>query len=234
MRDITNPLQACRDVLFRPNPVFARLASANNWSWVPFFLLVIISTLPAYAYFSSVDINWYQDMIINQTMADVSPAEKDVARSGMTRSNMITLTLLFAAIGMILVNAVLALYLNLMTRMDSENVHSYGDWYGMTWWVALPGVIGAVLSLLVISFSSTDQLPPEALNVTSLAYWLNLPMSSDWYSLLQSVRLESFWTIYLLAAGISQWTRIKSNNSWLIAAFPYLLVWSIWAISAAI
>ncbi len=51
MREITNPLQACLDVLIRPNPVFARLATANNWSWVPFVLLVVISILPAYAYF---------------------------------------------------------------------------------------------------------------------------------------------------------------------------------------
>lgn len=234
MREITNPLQACLDVLIRPNPVFARLATTNNWSWVPFALLVVISILPAYAYFSSVDIDWYQDLIISQTMANVSPAEQDAARSGMTRENMISLTLMFAALGMIIVNAVLALYLNLMTRMDPQQVHSFGDWYGMTWWVNMPNIIGAFLSLLVISLSSTNQLPPESLNVTSLAYWLDVPMSSDWFSLLQSVRVESFWTIYLLAAGISQWTQIKSNTTWLIAALPYGIVWGIWTLAAAV
>ena len=228
MQEVSNPFIACRDVLLRPNPVFAKLARVNNWSWVPFLLLVLFSALPAYSYFSTVDIDWYQNLIIDQQFAEVSPAEQDAARRSMTASNLISLTILLSSIGMVVINAILAVYLNMMTRVDEQNVHGFSDWYGMTWWVSLPNALGAVLSLLVILIAQDGQLSPESLNVTSLAYWLSIPMGSDWFTLAQSIRLESFWTIYLIAVGVSQWTQIPSNKVWTIAIAPYAVIWTAW------
>ncbi|GAB3038072.1 YIP1 family protein [Bowmanella dokdonensis] len=228
MQEVNNPFAACRDVLFRPNPVFAKLARVNNWSWVPFLLLVCFSAMPAYLYFNSVDMDWYQNLIINQQFADVSPAEQDAARRSMTASNLVSLTILMSSIGLVVINAILAVYLNLMTKVDEHNVQGFTDWYGMTWWVSLPNALGAVLSILVILIAQDGQLSPESLNVTSVAFWLSVPMSSEWFTLTQSIRLESFWTIYLIAVGISQWTQIPSNKVWTIAIAPYAVIWTAW------
>ena len=47
----SNPLQACLDIVLTPNRVFAKLAKTDNWSWIPFLLVVINSVLPIYFYF---------------------------------------------------------------------------------------------------------------------------------------------------------------------------------------
>ena len=35
MSEVTNPIQACNDIFFKPNGVFKAVNEHNNWSWVP-------------------------------------------------------------------------------------------------------------------------------------------------------------------------------------------------------
>ncbi|MDF2180257.1 YIP1 family protein [Aliiglaciecola sp. CAU 1673] len=231
MRSVNDPFTACYAVLFKPNQVFATLARANNWSWIPFLLLMLMSVLPAFIYFNVVDFEWYRDFIISQQFADISPAEQENVRRNLTPGGMITLTLFTSALGLIALNALQAMYLNTMARMDQEQVHGFADWFGLMWWVSLPAVVGNMLSLLILVLSGNDQFPPAQLSVTSLSYWLSVPMDSPWFTLAQVIRLESFWSIYLIAVAITKWTNIRSNTAWNIAIGPYVVIWGLWSIA---
>ena len=230
MSEVTNPIQACSDIFFKPNGVFAATNVNHNWSWFPFILVTVLAILPGYMYFNFVDFEWYKDLIISTSYADTSPNEQEMIRSGMSVSGMVIFAVLGGFIGFLLVNAILATYLNLVTKSDEENTNGFTDWYGFTWWVSMPTVFSGLVALLVIAFASDHQLDPVSLSPTSLAFLLGLSVDSDWFALLQSMRLESLWTMYLVAVGLTQWTSIRGNKAYLIAAAPYAVLWTIWGV----
>ncbi|XOV78672.1 MAG: Yip1 family protein [Aestuariibacter sp.] len=227
---ITSPWQACTDIILKPNRVFAKLQDTANWSWLPFIIVTFFSILPVYLYFSMIDFQWYTELVINAQYADISPSEQDMIRSNMQQEQMLTLTVFSTLIGLILLNAVQAFYLYKITQIDDQNTHSYGDWYGFTWWISLPVVLTAIIALIMIQLFGGAQMPPSDINPTSLAYLLNIEMSSDWYGLAQTVRIESFWAAYLAAVGISQWTRLNSKQCYIIALAPLAIIWGVWTL----
>lgn len=228
---LKNPLQACLDVLFKPNKVFAALSDKNNWSWVPFIIVAILGTLPMYMYLNTVDMNWYVDLQVNATLSGVSPAEqqnlRDLLLAQNTRS---AYTIVAMVAGLIITNAFFAYYLKIATRSDERNVNGFAEWYGFSWWTQLPVVITALSALLVIGFASTDQLMPGRLNVTSLGYILGVEFTSSWFALAQSIKLETIWSIYLIATGLNQWTNLSPKRTMLVAAGPYAVIWGVWTL----
>lgn len=228
---INNPFKACVDVLFKPNKVFAQLSDKHNWSWIPFFLVCLFTTLPLYAYLSSVDINWYVEYQVSAQLGDVSPAEQQTLRSLLlSQFSNHTIPVLSLFITIVIINAIYAYYLHLTTKSDEYNVNGFTDWYGFVWWTQLPVFVTAISTFLVILFASSNQIPPESLNMTSVSYLLGIKFSSPWYSLTNSVDLGTIWSIYLVSVGLNQWTRLSARRTLIIAVIPYLLIWGILAV----
>ena len=231
MHQVTNPIQACNDIFFKPNGVFHAVGQKNNWSWIPFFIVAIMASLPAYLYFSTIDITWYQDMIINSEYADVSPAEQDQIRQGMSRTAMTAFGLIFTTLGLLLVNAIIATYLNLVSRKDEECVHGFTDWYGFTWWTGMPVVINSLIAVVLLLFADGHQISPVTLAPLSLAFVTGIDMSSDWFGLLQTIRLDVIWSVYLTMVGVRQWTRFTNKKSAIIAVIPFAVIVSVWLLT---
>ncbi|TDF38460.1 YIP1 family protein [Alteromonadaceae bacterium M269] len=226
---VTNPFQACVQVLIKPNGVFEALEDAKNWSWIPFILISIATIIPSYMYFGAVDFEWYRELIISTQAANLSPAEIETQRAFITLSSMRTASFV-APLGLILASAVIALYLNLATKGDEENVNGFTDWFGFAWWISLPVVINSIIAVLLLSLSSDPQINPAILAPTSLAFILGLPLEHDWFGLLQNVSLISVWSIYLTAVGVNRWTDLGSKKSNVIAILPYAVIAGIWTI----
>lgn len=230
MQPVSNPFQACNDIFYRPSAVFKTLLEKQNWAWIPFILVVVIASLPGYLYFDFVDFTWYSNLVIDAQYGDLSPSEQQIYRDNMSAGQMQTFALIGTLVGYVIINAVLAAYLNLMTRSDEENLNGFTDWYGFTWWASLPSIIPSVIALFIILIASDHQLNPSALSPTSIGYWLGIPLESDWNAFTQSIRLDSFWAIFLIGTGINQWTSFSKQKSIIIAAAPYAVIWAIWAV----
>ncbi len=230
--NISNPLQACTEIFIRPNAVFATLLHKQNWAWVPFFIVCLMVVLPTQVYLNFVDFDWYREILVDMQAGDKSPAEQDAMRSGMTLGAVKLFGSVFPIIGLILMNAIFALYLHLVTRSDEENINGFMDWYGFTWWASLPLVIAGLISISIVLLSTNPQLSPTELSPTTLAYWLDLSMSDPWFNLTTSIRLESFLSIYFIAVGIGQWTRLGGRKALILAALPYLVIWLVMAFFA--
>ena len=234
MDKVSNPLQACKDIFFKPNGVFTAIKDIHNWSWLPFFIVLSCSILPVYLYFDFVDFQWYSQLIIDTSYANISPAEQDAIRSNMSQEQMPLFTSLMMFFSFIITNAIVATYLNFSAKMDEECVQGFSDWYGFSWWTSMPSVINSLIALLVILLASEPQLSPTSLSPTSLAYLFNIDMVSDWFTLLQSVRIDTFWTMYLVSVGLSRWTNIAPRLTYIIAIAPYGLIWGIWTLTIAL
>ncbi len=231
--DVThNPLNACVGALYQPNKVFAKLKTTSNWSWVPFLLVMIFSLYPILVYLNAIDFQWFKEYMVSAAMPDASPAEQNNYKS-MLSPNVTKWSMMVGTITMLLIfNSLFALYLKFTTRSDEENINDFGDWFGFMWWVSLPSVLTFVTSLVIIWVSSSDQLPLSVLMPTSVSYWFDIHEGSKWINLTNMLRLDLFYTIYLIAVGISQFTRISGNKAWTIAIAPFGLIFAIMFLGA--
>ncbi|GGW74422.1 Yip1 family protein [Alteromonas halophila] len=231
MHQVTNPLQACNDIFFKPNGVFHAIGEKDNWSWLPFFIVTIMAALPAYLYFNAVDISWYQDMVISNQYGELSPAEQDQYRQGMTRTAMTAFALIGTVVGLLVINAIIAVYLNLVSRNDEDCVHGFTDWFGFTWWTGMPVVVNSLIAVVLLLVADGYQIDPVTLAPLSLAFILGADMSSDWFGLLQTIRLDIIWSVYLTMVGVRQWTRFSNQKSAVIAIIPLAVILGIWLLA---
>ena len=227
---INSPLKALQTIILKPNQVFSRLKGTPNWSWLPFIVVIVMSALPQWLYFNTVDMEWYADKIIAMEYAGVSPSEQAQARHIMLQQDMGSFTTFAVVFSVLLTYAIFALYLHKVTRIDEENILSFGDWYGFMWWATLPFAFFSAISVLIILFLGGPQLSPEYLGLFSVAGLLGIPMESDWYGWAQGIGLDTLWVGYLIAVGVSRWTRLSTRQSYTIAAAPFVGIWGVWAL----
>ena len=192
MSAVTNPIQACSEVFVRPRAVFEALKTRNNWSWVPFILTAIIGSLPGYLYFTSVDQDYYHSLLkMSPDFRDLSPAEIETALSFTQTADIAMYVPIGSVLAMIVVTAIIAIYYKAVTGSDEENLAGFTDWYGACWWIGMPTVIGAVISILMILLGSADgQIHPSLASATSIGNVLNIGLDSAWFNFANSVRLE--------------------------------------------
>jgi hypothetical protein len=94
----------------------------------------------------------------------------------------------------------------------------------------MPVIVSSLIGIVVVLVAQDNQLTPVSMAPTSLAFIFSVEMNSSWASLMQSIRLESVWVMYLIAVGLSQWTQLSTKKTYVIAIAPYLLIWAIWAL----
>ena len=223
---LSNPISAITETFFNPLTVFNTLAVKNNWSWVPFFLLAFVLFFPPYLYYSVVDFDWFSQLSADALLGDVSPAERqmymDAANVSLIR---LSQALTNSLIAPIIVFAVLALYYNFITRNDEKSVQGFSDWYGAMWWMALPGLLNALVAIILISFQSENaQIHDNIMVPFSLAYIANTTIASPMHSLFTAIRLDVFWSIYLGFICVRSWTNFSVAKALTTVIAPYLLL----------
>lgn len=231
MQQVSNPFQAMTDIVTKPNRVFATINDIHNWSWIPFLFIAVIGAIPIYLYFNFVDINWYNETMVQSIAGQLSPAEQSAMRNAMADQAQSLWTGVFGSVFMVILsNAILALYLNIVTKADEECVQTYTDWYGFTWWVSVPAIASSLIAIIIVLLAQSTQLSPVSMAPTSLAFIFSVEMTSPWSALMQSIRLESVWVMYLISVGLSQWTNLSAKRNYTIAIAPYLLIWAVWGL----
>lgn len=232
MSEVTNPIQACSEVFTRPRAVFEALKTHNNWSWIPFILTAILGSLPGYLYFSSVSQDYYHELLRSSPdMVNLSPAEIETTLS-FFQTDQIAMTMpFFAVLGMVIVNAIVAVYYKAVTASDEENLAGFTDWYGACWWTGLPTIIGAVVSILMLLLGDANgELSPGLASATSVANIFGIGLDSSLFNFASSLRLEMLWSFYIAAVAIGTWTRFEFNKCLLLAGLPYIIIYGVWAL----
>lgn len=225
-----NPFSACIGILSQPRATFLALKGQHNWSWVAFILVTLAAILPVYYYFQIVDFQWYKDSIIDSQFANISPGEQQSIRASLNVTQGIIGTIITPFLMLLMFVAITAGYLTITTKVDPENIHSYGDWFGFTWWVLLPSCLGALLSVGILYFANNAQINFDAISPSALSFLFAIPPTSVWFGLASSIKLETIWSMYLIAIGLSQWVVITWRRALLIAFIPCLIIWTLWAL----
>lgn len=228
-----NPFSACIGVLRHPKATFAQLKEQHNWSWLPFLLVTLAAVLPVYYYFQVVDFQWYKEVIIASQFANISPGEQQAISVSLDATKSIVGTVITPVIMLLVLVSIIALYLNVVTKSDPQNINSFSDWFGFTWWILLPSCVGALFSGVILFWLDHGQISFDAVSPSALSFLFAIPVSSSWFGLASSIKLEIFWSMYLLAIGISQWVTLSRRRALVIAFAPCLTLWLAWALIIA-
>jgi len=225
---ISSPFTAITEVFYNPRAVFDTLSVKDNWSWIPFILIVAVSLIPGYLYFNTVDFSWYAQTSAMMALPEGSPAEIEAIANTMTVGLLSTTTLISVPLGLIIVVAILGGYYTLWTRNDEKSVHGFTDWYGAMWWIMMPTLISSVLACLYIAMQPVgSQIAQSAMAPLSLSFILGLDMTNTWYALLESIRLDTFWSMALAVYCLKSWTNFSTAKSIIVALIPNAVIWAI-------
>ena len=232
--DVTNPIQAASEVFYRPMAVFNKLAEANNWSWIPFIIVMLLAFFPTYLYYQVVDINWIiEQSAIASLPPDASPAEIENFKRTMP-AEALQYTAFALPIGVIIIQAIIAGYYTMVTRNDEKNVQGFTDWYGATWWIAMPSVINGLIACLLLAIQDSGaQVQPSIVSPLSVAFVFGIELTSKYFNLLSGLRLDSIWSIVLAGYCITSWTSFSLQKTMIIAVIPTAIILSISFIFAA-
>ena len=165
--------------------------------------------------------------------ADQELSQEELAAAGefLTVTPMVWSSTVGGVVALLLMNAILALYLNIVAKWQVKDEYSYGNWFGFSWWISMPHLVTAILSMLLVLFSTDGMVALEDLGVTTLnSLIFGVDSSNPWFGFLSGLDAFVFWSIALIAIGLKSWLGIDTKKAATIAAAPYALIYGIWAL----
>src|SRR5580704_7561356 len=219
------PIQLIVALVTDPRRAFAELEKNPRFA-VPMILLLVANIGVIIWFYSSIDI----DAFINQVLASrgLNAAQRAQTAAFMSRTTLMGSAAIAGIVGLFVIQIVEAFYFFFIYEFLDVR-RSFRQWFALTWWCSLPGLITAAAAAVMLLFShssgSIGVLSPFSLN--ELFYHFD-PQDSG-YSLLNSITLVQPLTILLMVIGAHTW----SERSWVlnvvVVILPRLLIHGVWA-----
>jgi len=225
----TNQGTALLDIFIAPNQAFAKIRGSGG-NLLLLLGQMILAALAFYLFYQGMSPEWLveQQML---TAGDLTPAEAEQTRAMVAQSAPYTalISAVFGPIMILVVNAILAGYLHLISKMSGD--FRYQDWFGFSVWSQMPMQLNTIGLILLVLFADTPNLPLATINYASLNQLvLQLPVGAPFYTWAEAFSLFMFWQIALTANGLKQWCNFSTLKATFFAALPTVLIFGIWAL----
>ena len=220
-------------VLTDPAATFDRLKTEKHSAIVPFALVFASIAAVLLYYFANVDFAWLKSSMLDQMAAASEIGEDELALidENMTASSVLWSTMAAALIGTLLLNAILAWYLNITAKWLAKDAYGYRDWFAFSWWFSMPVVASSMLSTLLVLFSKDGRIALEGLSVTNLnSLVFDVDATNAWFGLANSLDLFYLWSLTLIAISLKSWLGINLKPAAMIAVAPSAVIFGGWAL----
>jgi hypothetical protein len=224
-----NNIEVARLLITSPTRAFAGLKQTPVFG-LPMCLILIGAVWVTGWYYSRVDIAWFQDQVAALSRLPAAQRQQLVAAN--IRPVLLWSSVITTPIALLLLATIAATYFLIAGKLTDVR-YSFKHWFAFNWWAGSPQIIASIVSLLILSLSSTTQLPPSALQPLSLNELVfHRPMGSPGYSLLSGFGLVQVATAWLGYIGIRAWSGRSVAFSLALAVLPGVLIYGIWAMFA--
>lgn len=215
-------------VYLDPKTAFADIAARPRW-YVPLILLIVAAIAFTYCYTTHIGWRHY----IAQTMEN-NPRTRDLpAEARETQINAgAKIAPIFGYVGSLIGIPVVALaiagVLLLMSKMMGASLQ-FKQMFAITAYAMLPGLISSILAIIVMFLKNPDDFNLQNPLFFNIGAALEPPPNTGkfLYSVASSIDLFTFWTILLLATGISVAARKVPFSKALVAV---VVPWVIWVL----
>lgn len=217
------------DIFIAPTQAFATLRGSGG-NLLLLVIQMLITALAFYLFYQGMSPEWLVEQQLLHA-GELTPAELEQTRAIMAQAAPYTALLgaISGPIMLIVMNAILAGYLHLVTKMSGD--FHYKDWFGFVIWSQMPMVLNTLGLMLIVLLADTPNLPIATANYASVnQLLLQLPIAAPYYTLTEALSLFLFWHIALVAVGLKQWCRFGTAKATLLAVLPSVLIFGIWAL----
>lgn len=228
-----NNLWMLQALAFEPRKAFAEMDARPRFWW-PLLVVLLVSAALAAWYVSFVDLEWLTDQQIRNNALTQNMTDAEIERMGRQtagrRGVQVVIGTITTALFIAIIMLVTALYYSLAGKVTAVE-RSYRHWLALAAWTSAPAtLLGMIPAALVLLMATSNQIGQEALQPLSLnALVFHREPGDPGYTLLSSITLLQFLSLYLAAVGVKLW----SGRSWLFSivftALPFALVYGIWA-----
>lgn len=189
--------------------------------------------LAIYLLFSFADPQFLLEQQLATLEPDMSAEERSIAEKSIqaTSEMQVWFAIGGGIFGLVLANAIYALYLFLISKMDANCDKNFGDWFGFGVWTNMPLLISSLGVIILILTASTDKLSISLMNYASLNQLiLGLESNNDFFALTETLSIFSIWSIALTVIGLRSWTNFSSNKTLLLGILPSMIFYSGWVV----
>lgn len=229
-------LSAFGNIFVNPAAAYRKL-DGRPAAWFPLLVLVIGWVVFWNWFYHSVDYAWLLERLVASETAAVPEAERAALAANVAklRPGALIVISVFVTLTILLLSALLTSVYLLIVGAVYDDKPGFSDWFSFAMWAALPGL--AAIALMVAHFLLTPdgRLTAEQLNpVTLNNLFFHVGDDSPFKRLLNSVDLTLLWSQLVMIVGYRQWVRRSWLNAALVILAPFVAVYGIWAVIAAI
>lgn len=216
------------NIFLEPRKTLEDLRSHASWWWLPLLLLLVLSMAFQVWYASRVDISWFADQTLAPSADKMTADQLRDAHARFTPVSMIV----FGIIGSVFIAVwylIQALYFFMAAKVGGWQQQSFGSWLNFISWTSMPALLGFVASAAYMLSTSSNQISPVDIDVTSLNTLLfHVPYAHNGQALASSLRITTLWSWALMVIGLSAWTGKNVVKSAIAVLAPYLLCYAVW------
>jgi len=216
------------NIFLEPRKTLEDLRSHAAWWWLPLLLLIALSILFQVWYANRVDVSWFADQTLAPSADKMTADQLRDAHARFSQGSM----MVFGIIGSVFIVVwylIQALYLFMAAKVGGWQQQGFGTWFNFICWTSLPGLLGFVASAAYMLSTSSRQISPVDIDVTSLNTLLfHVPYAHSGQALASSLRITTLWSWALMVIGVSAWTGKDTLKSAIAVLSPYLICYVIW------
>lgn len=216
------------NIFFEPSKTLQDIRSRVSWLWLPILLVVGFSVLFQVWYANRVDIAWFADKTLAPSADGMTADQLRDAHARFTPTSMIV----FGVIGTVFLFVwylIQALYFFMAAKIGGWQQQGYGAWLNFISWTSMPAVLGFIASAAYMLSTSSKQISPVDIDITSLNTLLfHVPYAAKGQALASSLRLTTIWSWALMVIGLSAWTGKSTAKSALTVLAPYAIGYAAW------
>lgn len=196
--------------------------------WLPLGIVILAMAGFWIWYYQTVDFNWLVDHMLAMSGNEMTAEEASAARGFMSPTTMMWSSAIGAAVFMLVMFAIIALYLHIVAKVGGNPELEYGRWFSLVAWTSFPSVLTVLGMAINYGLSDSGHVAPENLAVTNLANLLGLDVTQPgWQRTLGTFDIILLWEIFLLGLGVSMYTKKSLTKGIVIAAIPTVLFYGI-------
>jgi hypothetical protein len=219
------------NMFLEPKKGLSDIRNHTAWAWLPFLLLFVGLIGFQLWYLSVVDLGWFADQILAPRAASMTADQLRNAHARMTPGGMRFFTVAAGTVFFIVWYMIQTLYFFLAAKIGGYNEQRFGAWFSFVTWTSLPALIGLLASAVFLATTSSRQVTPVDIDVTSLnTLVLHVPFGSTWQNLLTNFRLTALWSIVLMVVGFGMWKGKTLRQSITVVGSLYAAVTALWII----
>jgi hypothetical protein len=223
-------VNAMVDIIAAPTRALDEIRNHTAWLWVPFLLVVGLSSAAYFYYFNWVDFEWLVEETVRGLPAESRAEAAPRVRSFMTPTTNTAITLASILVVSLLLYAIFAAYYHLVAKITTEAEVRYGQWFSLQVWANFPGIINALGIFAVIFLADSNQLGQQELMPLSMnQLFIGAEPGDPWFNWGNSTNLLQLWTTALAGLGFARWTSSSLAKGMIVAFVPLIAIYGIWA-----